>query len=166
MKPPTRLQWVNPLFLNQKLTLSKLIVLIVTPTTQIKFLSFHDYIQNSIGTADHPVPNGTLMLCAVTVRMLKARSDAWSCWLMHCGLMTPYGDRDLGQHWLRQWLVAWRHQVITWTNVDLPSARCIGIHLITNLQETLQPSIATISWKITFLKFVWNLQGANELTQI
>ena len=21
--------------------------------------------------------------------------------LTHCGLVTPYGDRDLGQHWLR-----------------------------------------------------------------
>ena len=33
-------------------------------------------------------------------------------------LVTPYGDIDLGQHWLRQRLVAWRHQTITWTNVD------------------------------------------------
>ena len=24
-----------------------------------------------------------------------------------------------GQHWLRLWSVAWRHQAITWTNVDL-----------------------------------------------
>ena len=22
-------------------------------------------------------------------------------WLTHCGLVTPYGDVDLGQHWLR-----------------------------------------------------------------
>ena len=41
--------------------------------------------------------------------------------LTHCSLVTPYGDRDMGQHWLRQWLVAWRHQAITWTNVDLSS---------------------------------------------
>ena len=36
----------------------------------------------------------------------------------HCGLVTPYGDRDVGQHWLKQWLVAWRHKAITWTNAD------------------------------------------------
>ena len=24
-----------------------------------------------------------------------------NCTLTHCGLVTPYGDRDLGQHWLR-----------------------------------------------------------------
>ena len=35
--------------------------------------------------------------------------------LTHCGLVTPYGDRYLGQHWLKYWLVAWWHQIITWT---------------------------------------------------
>ena len=39
--------------------------------------------------------------------------------LTHCGLVTPLGDIDLGQHWLRNWLVAWWPQTITWTNVDL-----------------------------------------------
>ena len=39
--------------------------------------------------------------------------------LTHCGLATPYGTKDLGQHWLRLWLVAWQHQAITWTNADL-----------------------------------------------
>ena len=43
--------------------------------------------------------------------------------LTHCGLVTPYGDMELGQHWLRQWLVAWRHQAITWTNVDWSSVK-------------------------------------------
>ena len=39
--------------------------------------------------------------------------------LTHCGLVTPYGNIDLGQHLLRYWFVAWQHQVITWTNIDL-----------------------------------------------
>ena len=34
-------------------------------------------------------------------------------------LVTPSGVIDLSQHWLRIWLVAWRHQAITWANVDL-----------------------------------------------
>ena len=38
--------------------------------------------------------------------------------LTHCGLVTPYGGTDPGQHWLRYWHVAWRHQAISWTNVD------------------------------------------------
>ena len=33
-------------------------------------------------------------------------------------LVTPYGDMDVGQHWLRLWLVAYRHQAITETIVD------------------------------------------------
>ena len=45
------------------------------------------------------------------------------------GLVTPFGDIDLGQHWLRWWLDAWRHQAITWNNVDLSSVRSCGIHL-------------------------------------
>ena len=31
-------------------------------------------------------------------------------------------------------------------------------------KKILQPSITEISWKIIFLKFLWNLPGANELT--
>ena len=35
--------------------------------------------------------------------------------LTHCGLVIPYGDVDLGQHWLSKWLVAWPHPTITWS---------------------------------------------------
>ena len=36
--------------------------------------------------------------------------------VIHCGQVMPYSNIDRGQHWLRQWLVAWWHQAITWTN--------------------------------------------------
>ena len=49
--------------------------------------------------------------------------------LTYCGLVMPDGDRDLGQHWLRQWIVAWRHQAITWTNVDWSSMKFSDIHI-------------------------------------
>ena len=85
-------------------------------------------------------------------------------WWTHCGLVTPYGDRDLGQPWLRKWLGAWRHQAITWTNVDLSSARSSDIHLRASSQEIItQPSITEIIWKIKYLKFHSNSPGANEL---
>ena len=32
--------------------------------------------------------------------------------LTHCGLVTPYGDIGLGQHWVSQWLVVWWYQAI------------------------------------------------------
>ena len=33
--------------------------------------------------------------------------------LTHCGPVTPYGGINLGQHCLKQWLVAWWNQAIT-----------------------------------------------------
>ena len=77
--------------------------------------------------------------------------------------MTPYGGRDLGQHCFRWWLVAWRHQAITWTNVDLSSLRSSDVHLRAISLEISQPSVTKISLKIFFLRFYWNLPEANEL---
>ena len=79
--------------------------------------------------------------------------------LTHCGLVTPYGDRDLGQLWLRQWLVAWRHQAITWTNVDWSSVKSSDIHIRAISQEMPQPPITNICLKITYLKFHSNFPG-------
>ena len=84
--------------------------------------------------------------------------------LTHWGLVTSHGDRDLGQHWLRQWLDAWRHQAITWTNVDLSLARSCDIHLRPSSQEIPQPSISEIVWKIKYLKYHSSFPGANELS--
>ena len=86
--------------------------------------------------------------------------------LTHCGLVTPFGDIDLGQHWLRQWLGAWRHQAITWTNVALSSVRFSGIHLRAISSEIPQLPFTKVSLKITFLKLNWNLPGANELSLV
>ena len=83
--------------------------------------------------------------------------------LTHWGLVTPFGNIDLGQHWLRQWLVAWRDQAITWTNVDLSSVGSSGIHLREISSEMPQPPFTKVSLKITNLKLIWNLPGANEL---
>ena len=35
--------------------------------------------------------------------------------LTHCGLVTSYGGIDLGQHWVGQRFVVWRHRAITGT---------------------------------------------------
>ena len=51
---------------------------------------------------------------------------------MKVNLLRPSGpndDRGLSQHWLGQWLVAWRHQAITRTNVELSSVRSSENHL-------------------------------------
>ena len=82
--------------------------------------------------------------------------------LTHWGLVTPYSIGDLGQHWLRQWLVAWWHKAITRTNVDLSSVRSNDIHLRAN---SPQPSITEITWKIKCLKCHSNFPGASDLKQ-
>ena len=94
---------------------------------------------------------------------MASESTAIQPFLTHCGLLTPYGDRDLSQHWLRESLVAWRHQAITWTNVDLSSGRSSDINLRASLQEIPQPSITEIIWKIKYLEFHSNFPEANEL---
>ena len=53
---------------------------------------------------------------------------------------------------------------ITWTNVALSSVRSIDIHLMVILQKIPQPPIIKINLKITFLKFLSNISGANEFT--
>ena len=80
-----------------------------------------------------------------------------------CGLAAPYGDKDLDQHWLRKWLVAWWHQAITWSNVDWSSVNSSDIHIRAISQEIPPPSITKICLKITCLKFHSNFPGANKL---
>ena len=60
-------------------------------------------------------------------------------------------------------IVAWRHQAITWTNVDLFLLRSSDIHLTTSSQEMPQPLKTKISYKIPYLNFYSNLPVANEL---
>ena len=84
----------------------------------------------------------------------------WVNSLWHSGIVTPYGDRDLSQHWLKKWLVAWLHQAITRTYVDLSSS---DIHIMAISQEMPQPSFTKIRFKITFLKFHPNFPEANVL---
>ena len=57
----------------------------------------------------------------------------------------------------------WRHQTITWTNVDLSSVRSSDILLIAISQKISQWSIIVIGLKSTHLKFHYNLPGHNEL---
>ena len=59
----------------------------------------------------------------------------------HSGLVTTYGDGDLGQHWLSYWLVARRHQAITRNNVNWSSVKSRDMHIRAISQEMPQPSI-------------------------
>ena len=60
------------------------------------------------------------------------------------------GDMELGQHWLRWWLVAWRYQAITWANVDLSSVRSLGIHLRSLSLDDVKNQSIKQDWKLHF----------------
>ena len=68
--------------------------------------------------------------------------------LTHGGLVMPQGDIDPGQHCLGQWFVAWRHQTITWINVDMISMSLCGIQLRPTSQEVLKLSIGKVKLKL------------------
>ena len=72
-------------------------------------------------------------------------------WVNSWGLNMPYGDIDLGQHWLRKWFGASWHLTITWTNVGLSSVRPDDIHQKAISQEIPQALITKIILKITYL---------------
>ena len=97
----------------------------------------------------------------ISIHVMNA--DMWEVALTHCSLPTSYNDLDEGQHWFRQWLVAWWHQDIAWTNVDLSSVGSSDILLRTISQEIPQPSITKTSMKIAYLKFHSDHSEANEL---
>ena len=82
--------------------------------------------------------------------------------LTHWGLVTSYGDNDIGQHWLRLWFAAWRHQAITWTNVYLRI-------MVSNHTSFVDVSTNTLSkiciWKYFFTDFE-HLPGANGVNHI
>ena len=80
--------------------------------------------------------------------------------LTDCGLVTPYGHIELDRHWLRLWLIAWQHQVIISTNVDLSSNLFCGIHLRTISQEMLMKS-ANVLTTITD----WHSDNSKWLTR-
>ena len=62
----------------------------------------------------------------------------------------PYSDIDLGQHWFRYWLVAWRYQAIAITIINSWSIRSCGIHLTALSNMDLKKSVSKTRLKIMF----------------
>ena len=81
----------------------------------------------------------------------------WLHPLIQCGPVRPYGNSYMDQLWLRQCRVSWRHQAITWTDIDLSSVRLMTITW-GQFHKIQQPSINIISFKITYVKSHLNIQ--------
>ena len=71
--------------------------------------------------------------------------------LTRCGLVPSFNNIDLGNHWLRTGLFAWRYQTITFTDVDSSSLEFSSINWVAVSQEMVKIFIHHISLKITNL---------------
>ena len=86
----------------------------------------------------------------------------------HCGSVMPYVNGDLGQHWLRWWLVARKHQAITWTDADLlfirPSCRNkLQWNLHINTKLFLQENVLNSSPLVSHISSVnWIIIGSSN----
>ena len=130
--------------------------------TSVKFESKHKTLNSWKWILKMPYADKFNNTCYDHVLWDKLRKTNYESWwqswfgnlvVKACGLMTTCGAKELGQDWSRWWLVAWRHQANTWTNVDLSLVRFSDIHRRTISQEIPQPSNAEINMKITYLKF-------------
>ena len=65
---------------------------------------------------------------------------------------TTYGDIHLAPNWFRLWIAVWRHQAITWTNVDFISVKSCSIRLKAMALEMPITVITSTHWKITRVK--------------
>ena len=90
--------------------------------------------------------------------------DILRCSLTQWSLVTAYGVIEHSQHWFMWWLVAWRHQAITWIIVDFSSLMLCDRHLKAISQRVHTLLFCIMSLKIIFLKLLPYHPWANELT--
>ena len=75
-----------------------------------------------VAVIDHPCAGQDMEATHGTVSgLMDAKLVQYTGCLVEGKAGNKSGPLCLGQHWLRWWLFAWQHQVITWTNVDLSS---------------------------------------------
>ena len=96
------------------------------------------------------IPQCTILWpkCAHVCTFLLQNGSLWDICVIHCGIYEPVLLQPGACG-----LVAWWHQAITWTNVDLLSVKPSDIHIRRIAQEIPQSSSTKISLKFTYVKF-------------
>ena len=86
--------------------------------------------------------------------------------LTHWSLVTHICVSEVGHrhHWFRQWLVAWVHQAITWTNTDLLSIGPPGKKLQSNSNQNSNIFIEQNAFENVVCILSPNCHGLNVLT--
>ena len=65
-------------------------------------------------------------------------------WCFSCGLVTPHGDMGLGQHWPKQWIVAWgRIQMTLKISITDMGWKSMGQRCSSTVCVVLERSVAT-----------------------
>ena len=79
--------------------------------------------------------------------------------LTHCGRVMPYGNRDLGHHWLRQWLGAWHQYCMSSETFDSLHGECFQI--IHSVKLTIGKCVSqNVSWAVSIkLPVMWSKYG-------
>ena len=142
--------WQNPLFIIIFISVRKCIPVKMLITFQ------QDCINRDIFTT---------ICCSISLQYAHGLDLLCNmCSYIHYDQVMPYDNIGLGQHSHRQWLGAWWHQAITWSNVDSSSIRPRNINLRAISKEIPQLSTTIISLKIIYVNFDSNPPGANGLT--
>ena len=88
-------------------------VFVITEVSVVWFGHMMSWHQNHISMAS---PCTSLLMMISNTDILAV---GVTILITQCGILMPYGNINLVQHWFRVWLVAWRPQAITSTNIDL-----------------------------------------------
>ena len=75
-----------------------------------------------------------------------------------------YCNEGLGQYWPRYYFSAWRHQVITWANVNLSSKVFCVIYLCATSQDALMLLIHSMCSDVACLKLTPYFPGSDDNT--
>ena len=104
--------------------------------------------------------------CYIDFALLKnyTKVDTRVSMVVHCGLVMWYGNIDLFQHWIRKSLVAWWHQAINCTNVDLPSKVFCGIHPRVISRDMLMNLVCDMCLEIVLLTLQWRHNGRDSVS--
>ena len=113
------------------------------------YLNYHWLIISLVATFTWRSSKDIIKISILEVIKLKITAPSpWSQCVIHCGLVTPYGNISLGHH--GQCHAASWHQAITWTSVDLSLGFC-AIHLKAIALEMIIKMITIMHLKITHL---------------
>ena len=115
------------------------------------------------GTICYVLSKGNYFFKNICGNILSIKIQPFCLWddtLTHCGLVIAYGDMEQGQHWFRQWLVAWwhRHDFIPF----LHSVGIVHIHVSSHSTQWVN-AMMTVLCRFIYIKYNLALMTCQQL---